>query len=158
MTLFVFDLDGTLIDSRADIAASANHARTCLGFAPLPEDLIATFVGDGLRRLLERAFDGERANLEDAAKHFVRYYGEHPIAHTTLYPGIQQVLDSVRRERLAILSNKPEALCHRILECLGIHGSFARIAGGDSYPNASPHRAPSSVSWRTWTKKPRTQS
>lgn len=142
MTTLLFDLDGTLIDSLPDIAAAANHVRTSLGRERLPLDVIARFVGNGMRWLLERCFEGESIDLDRAGETFVSYYAEHPAVHTVLYDGVLDLLDALKPQRLAILSNKPEPLCHRVLEALGIADRFVRVAGGETYPTRKPHKEP----------------
>lgn len=126
----VFDLDGTLIDSAVDLALAVNHALARLGLPerPLPE--IAGFVGEGARRLVERAVAPHGDLVEPALALWWEHYRAHLLDHTTLYPGIGELLRSARVP-LAVHTNKPGALARRALDGLGVLGRFAAVLGGD---------------------------
>jgi phosphoglycolate phosphatase len=127
----VFDLDGTLIDSRRSIAAACNHALAAAGRAPLPELEIAGYVGDGARTLVARAFREEpRSAVVDAALvEFVRFYTAHPILGTTWLPGAREALGF---GRATLVTNKARAITVEILRALDVaHLFVAVIAGGD---------------------------
>jgi phosphoglycolate phosphatase len=130
----VFDLDGTLVDSRGDIAAACNHALTAEGRAELPEATIAAFVGDGARALVSRAFgaapDGE--TVERALAAFNLYYAAHAAVHTRWIAGVPSVLAALSPLPLALSTNKPRAATMALLEALGAATRFASIyCGGD---------------------------
>jgi phosphoglycolate phosphatase len=131
-----FDLDGTLIDSRKDIAAACNHVLVWAGRAPLPEDRIATFVGDGARSLLARAFDlpRESAELDPIVAEWAAYYAAHPVDHTRWMPGAERALAELpfRGVRVGLVTNKARVVTLSILEALGAAARFDAIyAGGD---------------------------
>jgi phosphoglycolate phosphatase len=138
-----FDLDGTLVDSRLDIAATCNHVLAAAGRPALHADVIATFVGDGVRALLARAFEYayDDAHLGPLTDTFVAYYAAHPADHTTWMPGALGVLDAVAAWPLAVVTNKARAVTLAVLEALGTGGRFAFVyAGGDGplKPSAAP--------------------
>lgn len=140
----VFDLDGTLIDSRRDIVAAANHALEVNGFAPLPAAEIEGYVGDGARLLLSRAA-GIAENAPAVAgllSAFLEYYTAHPLDYTTLMPGAREALDALASLPLAICTNKPRVTSVRVLEGLGLSGHFAVLAAGDDLPRRKPDPAP----------------
>ena len=136
--LVVFDLDGTLVDSRRDIARSANELVERHGGRPLAEDAIVTMVGEGARRLIERAFDAAGlGQTEDRhVGEFVEIYGRRLIETTKLYEGVAPLLDGLAaRAALAVITNKPTELSCRLLEHFGLAHYFSTITGGDSpYP------------------------
>src|SRR5271166_2902924 len=114
--LVIFDLDGTLIDSRLDLVHSVNAALRHIGRAELPDDVIASYVGDGAPILIQRALGGEAVDdalVRKGLQFFLKYYREHKLDHTTLYQGIKETLSAVQRStngmqrRMAVLSNKP---------------------------------------------------
>jgi phosphoglycolate phosphatase len=133
--LIVFDLDGTLIDSRRDLADATNALLVECGAAPLSEERIGGMVGDGAATLVARAFaavDIDRPS--DALERFLRIYGDHLLDHTRPYPGIREALDHLRsRRQLAVLTNKPLASTRRILDGLSLASYFppAAVVGGD---------------------------
>ncbi len=131
--LIAFDLDGTLIDSRRDLADSANQLITELGGAPLSEDAVAGMVGEGAALLVKRALDA--AGLQHPAfalSRFLEIYDTRLVNHTRVYDGIVDVLQSVRRHaHLGVLTNKPTAPTERILDAFGIRDLFQSVMGGD---------------------------
>jgi phosphoglycolate phosphatase len=132
--LIVFDLDGTLIDSRRDIAEAANTLLEECGAAPLPEERIGRMVGDGAATLVARALAAVgMAAPPDALERFVAIYGRRLLRHTRPYPGIPDVLSQLsQRAALALLTNKPLAATREILEGLDLARYFgASVIGGD---------------------------
>jgi phosphoglycolate phosphatase len=134
-----FDLDGTLIDSLGDIAASCNHVLAWAGRAPLPRETIATFVGDGVRALVARAFgiqdhEAPNAELDAWSREFVAYYGAHPADHTTWMPGALEALDSLRELPMAIVTNKARSVTEEVLRVMGARPRFAFVYGGGDGP------------------------
>jgi phosphoglycolate phosphatase len=146
--LFLFDLDGTLIDSKADIACSLNLVLARMRLQPLPESQIAEFVGDGVKKLLERSFrevnhsEPDDALIREGVVLFKEEYGMHLLDQTQLYPGVKEALNFLSWATLAVVSNKPERFCRRILEGLGVAGCFRIILGGDSAQTQKPTPAP----------------
>lgn len=140
----VFDLDGTLIDSAADIARAANH---CLALAGLPERSLAeicSFIGDGSRVLLARAsrYAPDDARLDALLAQFVSYYSEHALDQTRLLPGARAVLDELAHVPLALCTNKPRATTGALLDGLGIAKDFAAVVAGGDVAQHKPHPAP----------------
>lgn len=132
--LIVFDLDGTLVDSRRDIAEAANTLLEECGAAPLPEERIGRMVGDGAAALVARAFAAVgTAAPADALERFVVIYGRRLLRHTRPYAGIPEVLAHLsQRAALALLTNKPRAAAQEILEGLDLARFFgAAVIGGD---------------------------
>ena len=137
-SLIVFDLDGTLIDSRRDIAESANALLESCGAVPLPEERVGRMVGDGAAVLVARAFAASGiAAPPDALERFVAIYGERLLRHTRPYPRIPEVLaDLAERAELALLTNKPLAATMAILDGLDLARFFgpAVVAGDGTFP------------------------
>ncbi|HEY7290441.1 MAG TPA: HAD hydrolase-like protein [Vicinamibacterales bacterium] len=133
--LIVFDLDGTLIDSRRDIAASANALLVQCGAEALPDEEVGRMVGEGAAVLVERAFKARRiAPPDDALPRFLEIYAAHLTDETRPYPGIPAALDALRsRATLALLTNKPLAATRTILDRLGLQAFFptSLVFGGD---------------------------
>ena len=132
--LIVFDLDGTLIDSRRDLADAANALLVERGGAPLPIDRIAAMVGEGAALLVRRALAAAGLDPEppEALQRFLALYDQRLLNHTTLYDGIARALATLQpRADLAVLTNKPTVPSERILEGLGIARAFRWIVGGD---------------------------
>jgi phosphoglycolate phosphatase len=129
----LFDLDGTLIDSGADLGHAVNHALRRVGLPERPLAEIATFVGEGAALLVERAVAPRTDLRDEALRHWWEHYQAHLLDHTVLYPGIREVLDAARVP-LAVHTNKPGALARRILDGLGVLGRFAAVLGGDEAP------------------------
>jgi phosphoglycolate phosphatase len=141
LRLLVFDLDGTLIDSGADLCASVNAMLRNFGRPELPQDVIATYIGDGAARLVSRSL-GEPDNpafLDAALAYFLDYYREHKLDQTYVYAGVFAALDSLRLERaMAVLTNKPIGPSLAICEALGLSPYFFRIYGGNSFQTKKP--------------------
>lgn len=133
--LFVFDLDGTLVDSRRDIADAANVLLESCGAAPIPEARIGAMVGEGAAVLVARAFKASGVERPaDALERYLAFYDERLLNHTQPYDGIPAVLDSLtRRGALAVLTNKPIASTRRILDGLDLARFFPpeAVLGGD---------------------------
>ena len=145
MNACFFDMDGTLIDSRADLVATVNHTRNDLGLAALPEADVLSCVGQGAKYLLEHAIPECVGKLDEANACFMRRYAEHCCDRVELYPGVMRTLEALasRGWHLGIVTNKPAFAARRILEHLGIRGLFgnAVVAGGDCTelkPSAAP--------------------
>jgi len=137
----VFDLDGTLIDSRADLAQAVNHVLHTFRLPELSLDTVTGYIGEGARRLVQRALGTDHENrLEDGLKLFMEYYAAHLLDHTQLYPGIAATLRELAQRGvvLSVLSNKPEAMSQAILGGLGVLSVFRAVLGGDSLPERKP--------------------
>jgi len=131
--LVAFDLDGTLVDSRRDLAESANQMVIELGGRPLAEETVVGMVGEGASVLVRRALAA--AGLPDspaALDRFLEIYDERLLHSTVVYPGMPEVVESARRSaRTAVLTNKPLRHTERLLEGLGIRPLFDDVVGGD---------------------------
>jgi phosphoglycolate phosphatase len=145
--LVIFDLDGTLIDSRLDLVHSVNAALRHIGRPELPDDVIASYVGDGAPILIQRALGGEtvdEAVIRKGLEFFLSYYRAHKLDHTTVYPGIAEALAAIQNSangvprKLAVLSNKPVVPSRAIVEALGLSRFFSQIYGGNSFPTKKP--------------------
>lgn len=144
MRLIVFDLDGTLIDSRRDLADATNRLIRDLGGSPLPEDAIALMVGEGAPVLVRRAL--EMASLDadpgGALARFLSIYESCLLVHTRPYAGIMEMLAALAgRFHLAVLTNKPSAAARQILDGLGLLPWFTDVIGGDSPLGRKPDPA-----------------
>jgi phosphoglycolate phosphatase len=145
--LVIFDLDGTLIDSRLDLVHSVNAALRHIGRQPLPEDVIASYVGDGAQVLIQRALGGEQVDeavVRKGLEFFLSYYREHKLDHTTVYAGIREALTTIRSgnngqpRKLAVLSNKPVNPSRVIVEALDLNSFFGQVYGGNSFATKKP--------------------
>jgi len=136
----LFDLDGTLIDSRRDIATAVNRTRRELDQPALPLETVSEMVGEGARTLLERALPPLSAGAFDQAfASFLRHYDAVCVDTTTLYAGLETMLRAAAaRVPLAVLTNKPEAMSRKILAHLGVAEHFAAIVGGDTLAVRKP--------------------
>jgi phosphoglycolate phosphatase len=143
MDLLIFDLDGTLIDSRLDLAQAVNATRRHMGKEPLSNERVYSYVGNGAPVLIRRAM-GEaatEAELQEALEFFLEYYGAHDMDFTRLYPGVQESLDRLKAagKRMAVLTNKPVRMSRHIVEGLGVAGHFFQVYGGNSFEFKKPN-------------------
>lgn len=145
--LVIFDLDGTLIDSRLDLVHSVNAALRHIGRPELPDDVIASYVGDGAPILIQRALGSEvveEALVRKGLEFFLTYYREHKLDHTTVYPGIAEALAAIQNSsngkprQMAVLSNKPVNPSRAIVEALGLGRFFSQVYGGNSFATKKP--------------------
>jgi phosphoglycolate phosphatase len=139
--LVIFDLDGTLIDSKLDLANSVNFTRHKIGLPELEHRLIFSYIGDGATMLIRRAM-GEglsELDVQQALEIFLSHYREHLLDNTTLYAGVAEALEALRPLELAVLTNKPVSPTLAILQGLEIHDRFAIVYGGNSFEQKKPH-------------------
>ncbi len=152
----VFDLDGTLIDSRLDLIHSVNAMLRHFGRPELDGEVIASYVGDGAPALARRALEGRSADTDPNAKerddaffrsaleYFLGYYRLHKLDHTTVYEGVPEALASLAqspdgtRRLMAVLSNKPVNPSRDIVAAMGLGEYFVRIYGGNSFATKKP--------------------
>jgi phosphoglycolate phosphatase len=140
--LLVFDLDGTLVDSKLDLVNAVNATRSHMGLGALPAAQVASYVGNGAPMLVQRALP--QAGEDEWARglrYFLDYYREHMLDSTTLYPGVREALDELHSAEvpLAILTNKPVRFSQRMIEGLGLDTHFFRVYGGNSFSEKKPH-------------------
>ena len=135
-----FDLDGTLVDSKLDLALAVNAALTQLARAPLPHDQIFGYVGGGATLLIQRALgpDSSDADCKRALDFFLAYYRAHALDNTVLYPGVREGLDALSPYAMAVLTNKPVRISRAILEGLGLASHFRFVYGGNSFETKKP--------------------
>lgn len=138
----IFDLDGTLVDTQADLAAAANYMLEKLDLPPQPVEQVGSYIGHGARALVERVLGPAHAHqTAHGFDLFMQYYAEHLVDQSVVYPGIDQVLVAAQSQGmvLSVLTNKPEALSRGILSGLGLTPFFGRLAGGDTLPTKKPN-------------------
>lgn len=142
--LVIFDLDGTLVDSRLDLCNSVNGMLRHLGRPELPCDVVSTYIGDGAPMLVRRALGDpdDEAFVQSALEYFLAFYREHKLDTTYVYPGAVQALRAVRTgnggRQLAVLSNKPVNPSRAIVLALGLGELFSQVYGGNSFATKKP--------------------
>jgi phosphoglycolate phosphatase len=143
--LIIFDLDGTLIDSERDLAASVNAMLLKFGRKELPLEVIGTYIGDGAPMLIRRALGdpADRDFLQEALNFFLAHYREHKLDHTREYAGIPETLRQIAHakgqfRKLAVLTNKPVRVSRDILAGLGLADRFFQVYGGNSFETKKP--------------------
>jgi phosphoglycolate phosphatase len=143
--LIVFDLDGTLVDSRRDLADSTNDVLASYGAAPLSIEEVAGMVGEGAKVLVERALGaaGLPPDEPDALRRFRDFYDRRLLNYTRPYDGVPATLDELHRRGhvLAVLTNKPQAPSERLMEALGLAQYFRHVIGGDTALPRKPEPA-----------------
>lgn len=137
----IFDFDGVIADTARDIVASVQAAQKEYHTEVLDYDTILSFVGHGAKYLIDRSMTvlGETA-LAGALDWYKQYYKEHPCDDTQLYPGVQELLETLSRNgiKLCVVSNKPEAITELIVEKLKIAGYFTKVIGPESVTRMKP--------------------
>jgi phosphoglycolate phosphatase len=146
--LLVFDLDGTLIDSRVDLCNSVNAMLTHLDKPPLPGPVIASYIGDGASMLVRRALgdpegdSADEAYVTHALAFFLDYYRAHKLDFTYVYPGVVEALGTIRSARpelpMAVLTNKPVVPSREICAHFGLDRFFFQNYGGNSFHTKKP--------------------
>ena len=146
--LLVFDLDGTLIDSRTDLCNSVNATLNHFGKPELPEAVIASYIGDGASLLVRRAFGDPEGDIHDeeyvteALTFFLDYYRIHKLDYTVLYPGVLESLEAIHASHpemlMAVLTNKPVNPSRDICAHFGLAAYFFQNYGGNSFHTKKP--------------------
>ncbi|MGA2992688.1 MAG: HAD-IA family hydrolase [Candidatus Korobacteraceae bacterium] len=143
--LLIFDLDGTLVDSQIDLANAINYMLRQYRRPELPVDIVAGYIGDGANMLVRRSLgDPQDENfVREAYDTFVKFYREHALDHTCVYPGVMDALRAIRaaangRLQMAVLTNKPVRPSERIVKGLGLDDLFVRVYGGNSFETKKP--------------------
>ena len=138
--VLIFDLDGTLVDSKKDLTASVNYIRQQFDLPVLTEEEIARFIGNGALMLIRRALADQatEANVQAGLQMFLQYYRTHMLDTTRLYPGVRETLDRLADCQLAVLTNKPVHFSCAMLDGLGIYKHFVSVYGGNSFDRKKP--------------------
>jgi phosphoglycolate phosphatase len=138
--VLIFDLDGTLIDSKLDLIRSVNAMLLEMGHEQLHEDTISGYIGHGAPQLVGRALgnNATETEREHALKFFLAHYEEHKLDSTCAYPGVLEALEQLTALPMAILTNKPVRVSKRILEALGLAKYFRAVYGGNSFETKKP--------------------
>jgi len=139
--LMVFDLDGTLIDSGNDLVSAVNFTLKEMSLPPLEGETIAGYVGDGVKKLIERSVGNKSDRINEAYELFMSYYTVHCVDTTSLYPGVSDVLYHFKDTKKIIVTNKVEKLSRIIADKLGIAEQFEEIIGRDGAPYKKPDPA-----------------
>ncbi len=148
MRAVIFDLDGTLVDSAPDIHASANALLKTLDLEPLSLELVRSFIGNGIPKLVERVMkaadiDFTEKRHEELTAAFIKIYDKNPVDKTTLYPGVRDILDLLqsRGYAMGVCTNKAYDLTVQVLKGVKIDKYFTAVVGGDSLPTNKPDPA-----------------
>lgn len=150
LKLLIFDLDGTLVDSRLDLANSVNAMLRHYGKPELPNDVIASYIGNGAPMLVRRSLGDpdDESFVQDALLYFMAYYREHKLDTTYVYEGVIESLEAIVNSRnglgdlrMAVLSNKPVVPSRGIVEALGLSKYFFQVYGGNSFHTKKPDPA-----------------
>ena len=153
----IFDLDGTLIDSKQDLIHSVNAMLRELGRGELPAETISGYIGHGAPQLVARALgDGStEEQRQRALQFFLSYYEEHKMDTTCAYPGVPETLEKLATMPMAVLTNKPVRISVRILEAMGLSKYFQAIYGGNSFQTKKPDPLGATTILRELSAEPR---
>jgi phosphoglycolate phosphatase len=155
--VLIFDLDGTLIDSKLDLAHAVNATLEYKQRAPLPHETVYGYVGNGALTLVRLALGAETTDAEadEALAFFLAYYREHMLDNTVPYPGVREALASLENHPMAVLTNKPVVFSKAILDGLGLSRHFRFVYGGNSFATKKPDPAGVEILLRDFTAAPR---
>ncbi len=146
MRYILFDLDGTLIDSKRDLYIAVNESFSSFGLPKLTEERIFSFVGSGVKKLISDSleFVGAPEKFDVVFEFFLSYYYNHLLDNTRLYDGVREVLEALKKKnkKMFVISNKGIIFVKRILKGLDVDNFFEDIVGGDSFVNRKPHPQP----------------
>jgi phosphoglycolate phosphatase len=131
ISLFIFDLDGTLVNTIEDIAASVNYTLTRMGNRPIALDAVRQYVGDGIETLMMRSLGGRTARIDEAVVIYKDHHRRNLVVHSTLYPTVRETLEHFRSLPMAVVSNKTMEFVGPLIDHLGIGPFFRRVIGAD---------------------------
>jgi len=141
--LLIFDLDGTLVDTRQDITSAINYALEPYGFKKVDVDETTKLIGEGVSRLFEKLIGNNDSDIiEDVKNRFLDYYSEHIADYSTIYPNVIETLEKLIDYKKAIISNKREELTKKLLKKINIIEYFDIIVGSDTTPEKKPSPLP----------------
>lgn len=157
----IFDLDGTLIDSREDLAIAVNSLLNELGYEPLPLEQISSYIGNGANKLAERSLKAvgaiesmEDQNFNELYDRLLYYYGQNLANKSTVYPGVYQVLEKLSDHPMALVTNKPDRFTKPVLKAFNLDTFFSFIAGGDTYNKKKPDPYPLTMAMQSLHVEP----
>jgi phosphoglycolate phosphatase len=153
----IFDLDGTLIDSKLDLSLAVNRMLAHMGRQPLEHETIYSYVGHGAPMLVRRALGlaATDREVDEALGYFLSDYRAHMLDHTVTYPGVREGLELLKEHPMAVLTNKPVRFSQGILDGLGIARYFRYVYGGNSFATKKPDPEGVRVLLRDWALGPR---
>ena len=139
--VLIFDLDGTLVDSKKDLTTAVNYIRQQFDLPVLTEEDIGRFIGNGALMLIRRVLGPQatETNVQVALQTFLSYYRAHMLDTTRLYPGVRETLERLADCKLAVLTNKPVHFSCAMLDGLGVYKYFASVYGGNSFDHKKPN-------------------
>ncbi len=139
VNVIIFDLDGVIIDSGEDIANAVNHTLEKYGREKLSKEEIINYVGFGGLYLIRMCFKGsDEDTIQKAFVDYKSYYYDNPIVKTRLYPGVEEILERFKDKKMAVVTNKPQAIAMRILEKFGVLRYFGMVLGPESLKRMKP--------------------
>lgn len=144
LKLIIFDLDGTLVDSRLDIMYAVNYAISPYGIKPVNLQETTELVGEGARRLVEKLLEKRKVHCEISmlVDRFESYYSAHPISYTVPYSGVPETLRALHACRKVVISNKFRSISVQVLKGLQLAQYFEEVAGVDTFPERKPSALP----------------
>jgi phosphoglycolate phosphatase len=153
----IFDLDGTLIDSKQDLIHSVNAMLRELGRGQLPAETISGYIGHGAPQLVAKALGNgcTEEQRQQALQFFLNYYEEHKMDTTCAYPGVPETLEKLATMPMAVLTNKPVVISVRILDAMGLSKYFQAIYGGNSFQTKKPDPLGANTILRELSAEPR---
>jgi len=141
--LIIFDLDGTLVDSKKDIANSVNFALRHMGLKEKSVDKIASYIGGGVEQLIKKALNSSQSSLfKKTLSMFIDYYGRHHTDDSELYPRVKEILEYFKQKKKVIITNRKYEFAELTLKALGIRNYFENIIGGDNVGCIKPSSCP----------------
>ncbi len=154
ISLLIFDLDGTLVNTIEDIAASVNYTLVRLGYGPLPLDAVRRYVGDGIEMLVTRALAGRAGRIDEAVSIYKNHHRGNLVVRSALYPSVRETLEHFKSVPMAVISNKTMEFVGPLLDRLDISRYFKQVVGADSGLPLKP--APNAVqALMAWFKAPK---